>query len=198
MKKISTRQKIINSAYKLFYERGFNGASIDDILKDAGLNKGSLYHLFKSKKEVLLAVIEEKIAYSLEQKYKDVATAKEPLKYLEGKLLTTESFDFKHGCALNNLVQEMSPIDEDVAKALLKVYNDLEHYYFLALRDKDMNDEAKKSLAKMMLATVEGAIMAAKAAQNKIPYLEIIKQMFGLLHFANNIDVSSYLGKAFV
>jgi len=183
MKKISTREKIINSAYKLFYERGFNGTSIDDILKDAGLNKGSLYHIFKSKKEVLLAVIEEKIAYNLEQKYKDIATAEQPLKYLEEKLLTTDSFDFKHGCALNNLVQEMSPVDEDVAKALLKVYNDLEHYYFLALRDEDMSDKEKRSLAKMMVATVEGAIMAAKAAQDKSPYLLTIKQLFILLHF---------------
>ncbi len=178
MKKISTRQKIINSAHRLFYERGFNGTSIDDILKDAGLNKGSLYHLFKGKKEILLAVIEEKIAYNLEQKYKDIATEEQPLKYLEEKLLTTDSFDFKHGCALNNLVQEMSPVDEDVAKALLKVYNDLEDYYFLALKEEDMNDEEKKSLSKMMVATVEGAIMAAKAAQNKEPFIQIIQQMF--------------------
>ncbi len=178
MKKISTREKIINSAHKLFYEKGFNGTSIDDILKDAKLNKGSLYHIFKSKKEVLLAVIEEKIAYNLEQKYKNIATEEQPLRYLEEKLLTTDSFDFKHGCALNNLVQEMSPVDEDVAKALLKAYNDLEHYYFLALRDENMSDEEKKSLSKMMVATVEGAIMVAKAAQDKSPYISIIKQLF--------------------
>ena len=181
MKKISTRDKILNSAHKLFYERGFNGTSIDDILKDAGLNKGSLYHLFKGKKEVLLAVIAERIAYNLEQKYKGVATVENPLQYLKHKLLTTDNFDFKHGCALNNLVQEMSPVDADIAKALLKVYNDLEHYYFLALREESMNDEEKKSLAKMMVATIEGAIMAAKAAQDKAVYIEITTQLFKLL-----------------
>lgn len=181
MEKISTRDKILNSAHKLFYERGYNATSIDDILKDAKLNKGSLYHLFKGKKEVLLAVIEERIAYNLEQKYKDVATVENPLRYLQDKLLTTDNFDFKHGCALNNLVQEMSPVDADIAKALLKVYNDLENYYFLALREEPMNDEEKKSLSKMMVATVEGAIMAAKAAQDKAVYIEIITQLFKLL-----------------
>ena len=178
MKKINTRDKIINSAYKLFYEKGFNGTSIDDILKDASLNKGSLYHLFKGKKELLLAVIDERIAYNLEQKYKDIATIENPLKFLKQNLLATDTFDFKHGCALNNLVQEMSPIDEDIAKALLRVYNDLEHSYFLALREEDMSEEEKKSLAKMMVATVEGAIMAAKAAQDKAPYIQIIEQLF--------------------
>ena len=182
MKKISTKEKILNSAYKFFYEKGFNATSIDDILKDAKLNKGSLYHLFKSKKEVLLAVIEEKIAYNLEQKYKDIAMAKQPLKYLEEKLLTTDSFDFKHGCALNNLVQEMSPVDEDVSNALLKVYNDLEYYYFLALRDKDISNKDKKILSKMMVATVEGAIMASKAAQDKNPYIQVIQIFFKSLN----------------
>ena len=178
MKKVTTRDKLINSAYKLFYKQGFNGTSIDDILKNAGVNKGSLYHQFKGKKELLLAVIEEKIAYDLEQKYKVITKKQKPLEFLKEKLFTVEDFDFKHGCALNNLVQELSPIDEDIAQALLKVYKNLEHSYFLALRDLKISDEDKKSLAKMMLATVEGAIMAAKAAQNKAPYLEIVARLF--------------------
>jgi len=182
MKKLTTREKILDSAYTLFYKRGYNGTSIDDILKDAKLNKGSLYHIFKGKKEVLLAVIDEKIAQNLKEKYRDIQTAKQPLKYLEEKLLTTDSFDFKHGCALNNLVQEMSPIDEDIAKALLKVYHDLENYYFLALRENDkLNKIEKQALSKMMVATVEGAIMASKATQDKTPYMLIIKQMFLML-----------------
>lgn len=179
MKKTSTREKILNSAYRLFYEKGFNGTSIDDILKDAQLNKGSLYHIFKSKKEVLLTVIEEKIAPILtEEDYKIIQAEPKPLHFLEQKLLNIDFFDFKHGCPLNNLVQEMSPVDVDVAKALLKIYNNLEYYYFLVLRDEKMSETQKKSLAKMMVATVEGAIMAAKAAQTKEPYIQIVQQMF--------------------
>ncbi len=182
MKKTSTREKILNSAYRLFYEKGFNGTSIDDILKDAQLNKGSLYHIFKSKKKVLLAVIEEKIAPILtEEDYKIIQAEPKPLHFLEQKLLNIDFFDFKHGCPLNNLVQEMSPVDVDAAKALLKIYNNLEYYYFLALRDEKLSEEDKKSLAKMMVATVEGAIVSAKAAQNKEPYIIIVQQLFKIL-----------------
>jgi TetR/AcrR family transcriptional repressor of nem operon len=183
MQKTSTREKILNSAYMLFYKKGFNGTSIDDILKDAKLNKGSLYHIFKSKKEVLLAVIEERIAPILtESDYKIIQEELNPLTFLEKELLDIDFFDFKHGCPLNNLVQEMSPVDEDVAKILLKIYNNLEYYYFLAFRDENMNETEKKSLAKMMVATVEGAIMAAKAAQNKEPYILIVQQLFKTLN----------------
>lgn len=181
MKKTTTRDKIINSAFKLFYEKGFNATSIDDILKDASLNKGSLYHVFKGKKELLLTVIEEKIAKNLEEKYKGIKDAQNPLQFLKEKLLSTDNFDFKHGCALNNLVQEMSPADKDVAKALQKIYVALEHTYYLSLRDLVMSEDKKIALSKMMLATVEGAIMAAKSAQNKEPFLEIVQQLFKMI-----------------
>ena len=185
MKKITSREKIINSAYGLFYKQGYNGTSIDEILKDAGLNKGSLYHFFKGKKELLLAVINERIAYAAEKRYKDIATLNNPLEFLQQKLLKADNFDFRHGCALNNLVQELSSVDDDIAKALLDVYSNLEHSYYLALRDLNLSKSKKESLAKMMLATVEGAIMAAKAAQDKAPYLEIVQQLFVLISQIN-------------
>ncbi len=181
MKKIKTRDKIIDSAYKLFYKNGYNGTSIDDILKDANVNKGSLYHYFKSKKELLLAVIKERIAYSFEQKYKDIGKIDEPLKFLKENLLNSNDFDFKYGCALNNLIQELSAVDKDIANELLKVYKNLEYYYYLALKDLNISKSEKENLAKMILATVEGAIMAAKAAQNKEPYIQIINQLFKLI-----------------
>lgn len=181
MQKVSTRDKIIDNAFKLFYEKGFNGTSIDEILKEAKLHKGSLYYIFKNKKEVLLAVIKEKIARNLRDKYSGLDTTEKPLLFLEEKLLDIASFDFKHGCALNNLVQELSPVDEEIAKALQVVYLELEAYYFMALRDLKVPKEEKKALSKMMVATVEGAIMAAKSAQKKEPYLEIVTQMFKML-----------------
>jgi len=181
MKKITTREKIVSSAFQLFYEKGFNATSIDNILKSASLNKGSLYYVFKGKKEVLLAVIEEKIAKNLEDKYMGIKEAQNPLQFLQDKLLTTDNFDFKHGCALNNLVQEMSPIDNDIANALQKIYIALEHTYSLSLRDLTMCEKEKKVLSKMMVATVEGAIMAAKSAQKKEPYIEIIEELFRIM-----------------
>jgi AcrR family transcriptional regulator len=51
----STKDKIINSAYILFADKGFNNTSIDEIIADAGCSKGTFYHHFKSKKSLLLA-----------------------------------------------------------------------------------------------------------------------------------------------
>ncbi len=54
-----TRQIILDSALKVFYEYGYNATSIKDICEEAGVTKGALYWHFQSKEELLRAVLEE-------------------------------------------------------------------------------------------------------------------------------------------
>lgn len=53
-----TRTKIMEAAIKLFSNRGYNAASVDDICAEAGISKGAFYHHFKSKQELFLALLE--------------------------------------------------------------------------------------------------------------------------------------------
>ncbi|HSS10216.1 MAG TPA: helix-turn-helix domain-containing protein [Acidimicrobiales bacterium] len=59
----ATRQRLISVATRLFAERGFEGTSIDAILHEAGVSRGSLYHHFGSKEALfeaaLTAIMEE-------------------------------------------------------------------------------------------------------------------------------------------
>lgn len=54
-----TRNAILDAAAAVFDERGFNGASLSDILAKAGVTKGALYFHFTSKEELARAIIEE-------------------------------------------------------------------------------------------------------------------------------------------
>jgi AcrR family transcriptional regulator len=51
-----TRQKIIDTALMLFEEKGFNDTTIQDIIDKMQMSKGAIYHHFKSKDEIILAV----------------------------------------------------------------------------------------------------------------------------------------------
>lgn len=53
---MNTRENIIKAAFKLFLERGYNGVSINDVLKETELTKGGLYHYFAGKKELFTEV----------------------------------------------------------------------------------------------------------------------------------------------
>ena len=51
---------IINTAYRLFLQKGYDHTSIQDIIQHlGGLSKGAIYHHFKSKEEILFAVMDK-------------------------------------------------------------------------------------------------------------------------------------------
>ncbi len=53
-----TRTRITESAIKLFSDRGYNAASVDDICAEAGVSKGAFYHHFESKQALFLALLD--------------------------------------------------------------------------------------------------------------------------------------------
>lgn len=56
---LETRAKLMAAARKAFAERGYAGASMDDITAEAGLTRGALYHNFGDKKGLLQAVVDQ-------------------------------------------------------------------------------------------------------------------------------------------
>ena len=52
------KQQIINAAHHLFIKKGYNASSIQDILDEAGISKGTFYNYFTSKSECLIALME--------------------------------------------------------------------------------------------------------------------------------------------
>ena len=57
----SAREALLDAAAAVFAERGYAGASVDRILGAAGLSKGTFYWHFKSKDELFLALVDERI-----------------------------------------------------------------------------------------------------------------------------------------
>lgn len=58
-----TRQRILNTAARLFVERGYAGTSVRDIAAELGIANPSLYYHFKSKSEVLVELLKEPLEY---------------------------------------------------------------------------------------------------------------------------------------
>jgi len=48
--KQDTRELLLDSAFKTFYKQGYQGANIATLLKEVGINKGSMYHFSSLKK----------------------------------------------------------------------------------------------------------------------------------------------------
>src|SRR5262245_47393650 len=55
----STRDNLVSAAMRLFYEQGYSNTGVATILREAGVNSGSLYHFFPGKEALLAAVLEK-------------------------------------------------------------------------------------------------------------------------------------------
>ncbi len=64
----STKGKIVDAAWKLFYEYGYEDTTIDAIVEESGTSKGSFYHYFDSKDALLGS-----LAYLFDEKYEELA-----------------------------------------------------------------------------------------------------------------------------
>lgn len=78
----STKQKIIDSAIKLFVQKGFSGASISDIAKDAGINQSLIYHHVGNKNELWKTVKQSLIQNNFSVDEKKIKDFKSFLNYV--------------------------------------------------------------------------------------------------------------------
>lgn len=56
-KSLATRQRVMATAHQLFSEKGYDAATLQDIIQLSGLSKGAIYHHFSSKQDILQAMI---------------------------------------------------------------------------------------------------------------------------------------------
>ncbi len=82
MKRESTYHKILNAAYELFSEKGYEATGISMIVERAGVSKGALYHYFKSKEELLFSVFEMVLSEALKENTLKIPFQEDPKKAL--------------------------------------------------------------------------------------------------------------------
>jgi TetR/AcrR family transcriptional repressor of nem operon len=119
----ATRQEILGAAFLLVLEHGFQGVSVDDIVGKTSLTKGAFFHHFSTKLDLGYALVDEVIRPLILQRWiEPLEGLEDPLKGILGQIETLiggcPAAILRWGCPLNNLVQEMTPLDPVFRKKL--------------------------------------------------------------------------------
>ena len=112
-----TKQRIVLAANQLFYRKGFSQTSFSDVVNEADVPRGNIYYYFKSKEEILKAVIRyrlDTIAGMLAEWDKSI---KEPSKRLER--FVRIMYDgtpalLRSGCPMGSLAMEFAKGDQEL------------------------------------------------------------------------------------
>jgi len=170
----NTRELLLDSAFKTFYKQGFQGANVATILREVGINKGSMYHFFNSKKELGLAVLKERIEEALDTKYKKILEDEQSFNNLFDTLRSAPE-TLPYGCPLNKMSQEMLYIDEDFRKLLSSVYLSFETLIMKILEKEKFVDVKLK--AQLIIATYEGALMVYHLNGNSVEFRAVLTKL---------------------
>ena len=175
------RGEILDAAEKLFHTVGYEGCSVNDILKEVGIAKGTFYHYFKSKEEAMDAVIERNVGIIMER-VKKVAEKEsgDPLEKLMGAFQAMRMEEMEeegmledlhrpdnallHQKSLSKIVDAMAPvlqeiIEEGIGKGAWNCQYPLQYMQIylaaaLTLTDEGIFETDKENQQQLMVALI--------------------------------------------
>jgi TetR/AcrR family transcriptional repressor of nem operon len=174
----TTRQRILQAAFQEFYRHTFQAGSLNRIVEETGLTKGALFHHFASKQQLGYAVVEEVIGPCFQARWIDpLEQSQDPLRDLKRVLRHmadegTAGGSLVQGCPLNNLAQEMSPLDEGFRQRLEMIYAAWRLALQTALARGIKAGQVRKDVspvkvAAFLVAALTGIIGTVKNAQDE-------------------------------
>jgi TetR/AcrR family transcriptional repressor of nem operon len=189
-KKQSTREEILDAIFMLVYTNGYNGTSMSMILKECNIPKGSLYHYFKSKKEMVLAVIKERLAPRMDEFYSfSNDENKHSIDILIDTIIKISQNEqlVKYGCPLNRLNQEMSFMDKDFDVAISQIYNHIKEKIVFLLYKSNLNKDINiEELSEFVIASIWGALSLSPTQSSKKRYLDTVSHLINYLRSLKN------------
>ncbi len=175
------RNRLIQAAKDLTYARGYTAVGIKDICQQAGVNKGSFYHFFPTKRDLLLAVIDDHTEWLRGIVAQAADPRQGPLERIRRVFLLIGEFDEElvrrtgkmSGCPFGNLAAELNTRDEVVRKKIEGVFAEaagfLEQQLIEARDAGDLRDVDPSAGARAILAYLEGLqLLAATRRQPDI------------------------------
>jgi TetR/AcrR family transcriptional regulator, transcriptional repressor for nem operon len=170
MDDLPTRDRLVFAAMKLFGEKGYGSTSVQDILREANANAGSLYHAFPTKQDVLVAVLDmyrrgiepmllgpawEGVGDPIERVFALLASYRRAL----------ELSDCLYGCPIGSIALELHEPDPPVRELLSANFHGWVDHVERCLAeagDRLPADLDRRQTAILVLNVMEGGVMQSR------------------------------------
>jgi len=175
--------EVLTKAIQLFWYKGYNGTSMQDLVDGLGISRSSLYDTYKDKHTLFLRALESYQntgARKIQEIINNSGSAKETVKKLLEFAINELLGDKQHrGCFMVNAEVEVAPHDQEVNNLVCKNDQQMEAaFYQVIQKGKDSgeikNNQDVRALARFIFNAVKGMRVTAKSAADKTVFDDII------------------------
>ncbi|MEK7388739.1 MAG: TetR family transcriptional regulator C-terminal domain-containing protein [Elusimicrobiota bacterium] len=169
------RKRILQEAEHVIHLKGYNHACLEEIASACGMTKANLFHHYKSKSDLALAVLDYKIAEFKSRKVAPICAQAAPEEAVSAMFSQAQNFfsgnGCKAGCFVGNIALEMSDLDEVFRLRVADFFEAwaggmaecLKRCQARGYFDKTLNARAA---AESIVALYEGATMLARSRRD--------------------------------
>lgn len=183
--------EVLDKAVNLFWTKGYNGTSAQDLVENLGISRSSLYDTFSDKHTLFLKALTRyrtKMGGAAIRLIEETENPAQTIKQLF-KMIVTESCDpaTPKGCFVVNSMVELAPYDTEVAAIVNGNAQDMENAFYLVIRKgQEMGQFATshnaRGMARLLFNTVSGMRVAARSGMDKKGLDDIVKTLIATLH----------------
>lgn len=183
----ATRLNILQKSFDLIYAKGYQNASIDEIIATTQVTKGAFYYHFKNKDEMGLAIVNELMKPALQKSFSetlqnDQDTLMSLYNLMHYLLMEDEFLKVEYGCPAANFAQEMTPWNKDFTKALNVLTEEWVKNITALIETNKLNVQIRKDVnaeqvAYFVLSGYWGVRNFGKLANSKKVYLSYLKEL---------------------
>ena len=162
------RQRIVNAADELFYRRGYSQTSFQDISDATGIPRGNFYYYFKTKDDILNAVVDSRVAdlkVLLSQCESESENPRERLLLFSNMLEFKQDDLMESGCPIGTLSSELAKNSAGLHDKSTQVFILLRDWIKQQMDDLGIADSA--DLAMDLLVRLQGTSVMACAFKDE-------------------------------
>jgi len=182
--------EVLTKAIQIFWHKGYNGTSMQDLVDGLGISRSSLYDTFTDKHTLFIKALES-YQYSGAEKIREMIAQSGSAKEAVQKLLeyTTKDLlddDQQKGCFMVNSKVELASHDAEINSLLCQNDQQIEEAFLQVIQKGKESGEIKnmldaRALARFIMNTVKGMQVTGKSSTDKTVFDDIIRLTVSVL-----------------
>lgn len=174
----STREQIIEKTCDLLELQGYHATGLNQIIKESGSPKGSLYYHFPGGKEELateaLSYVGRLVLQRIRDNLAEIENPAESIRvFIHNVALNVERSGFRAGGPITTVAMETASTNPTLRNECHRIYDEWQQAFIEKLMASGMSDARAQSIATLIIAGIEGGVILCRTSQSRQP-LEII------------------------